>query len=176
MPTLNAFDRGDGRETTIIFQDSRRDGIKIQKDVMNTLEAHMGTGGNNVPMLAFPIQGTSIGQSNNAGPQGKGFGDADDPMFTLDSGAGANAVATIFSHTQGLDAQPSQTLLPTLRAGGAGMAVQGNYYLRRLTPVECERLQGFTDGWTECVSDSQRYKQMGNAVTVNVVAWIGAKL
>lgn len=48
--------------------------------------------------------------------------------------------------------------------------------IRRLTPVECERLQGFPDGWTEFdadgkkVSDTQRYKMMGNAATTNVVA------
>lgn len=41
--------------------------------------------------------------------------------------------------------------------------------IRKLTPLECERLQGFPDNWTEGVSDTQRYKQMGNAVTVNVV-------
>ena len=41
--------------------------------------------------------------------------------------------------------------------------------IRRLTPLECERLQGFPDNWTEGVSDTQRYKQLGNAVTVNVV-------
>jgi site-specific DNA-cytosine methylase len=40
--------------------------------------------------------------------------------------------------------------------------------IRRLTPVECERLQGFPDNWT-LGSDTQRYKQCGNAVTVNVV-------
>jgi DNA (cytosine-5)-methyltransferase 1 len=40
--------------------------------------------------------------------------------------------------------------------------------IRRLTPVECERLQGFPDNWT-VGSDTQRYKQCGNAVTVNVV-------
>jgi len=40
--------------------------------------------------------------------------------------------------------------------------------IRRLTPTECERLQGFPDGWT-LGSDSQRYKQCGNAITVNVV-------
>ena len=42
-------------------------------------------------------------------------------------------------------------------------------FLRRLTPTECERLQGFPDGWTEGVSDTQRYKQCGNAVTTNVI-------
>ena len=45
--------------------------------------------------------------------------------------------------------------------------------VRRLTPVECERLQGFPDNWTAGQTDSQRYKQMGNAVTVNVVEWVG---
>ena len=41
--------------------------------------------------------------------------------------------------------------------------------IRRLTPIECERLQGFPDNFTEGVSDTQRYKQMGNTITVNVI-------
>jgi site-specific DNA-cytosine methylase len=44
--------------------------------------------------------------------------------------------------------------------------------VRRLTPVECERLQGFPDDWTAGQSDSSRYKQMGNAVAVPVVEWL----
>jgi DNA (cytosine-5)-methyltransferase 1 len=48
--------------------------------------------------------------------------------------------------------------------------------IRRLTPTECERLQGFPDGWTEGVSDTQRYKTLGNAVTVNVIQAIMEKL
>lgn len=48
--------------------------------------------------------------------------------------------------------------------------------LRRLTPMECERLQGFPDGWTEGISDTQRYKCLGNAVTVNVIRAIVSKL
>jgi DNA (cytosine-5)-methyltransferase 1 len=48
--------------------------------------------------------------------------------------------------------------------------------IRRLTPIECERLQGFPDGWTEGVSDTQRYKTLGNAVTVTVVRDIMEKL
>lgn len=50
--------------------------------------------------------------------------------------------------------------------------VAKGYKVRRLTPTECERLQGFPDGWTEGISDSQRYKCLGNAVTVNVVSEI----
>lgn len=48
--------------------------------------------------------------------------------------------------------------------------------VRRLTPTECERLQGFPDSWTEGQADSHRYRQMGNAVTVPVAEWIGHRL
>ena len=48
--------------------------------------------------------------------------------------------------------------------------------IRRLTPTECERLQGFPDGWTEGLSDTQRYKCLGNAVTTNVVCEIAKRL
>lgn len=99
VPTLNAFDNGDTRATTIIFYGNRVADIRLQDDKINTLQARMGTGGNNMPMVAT---------------------------------------------TQ----------------------------VRRLTPLECERLQGFPDGWTEGQADTHRYKQMGNAVAVPVVEWI----
>jgi len=51
-----------------------------------------------------------------------------------------------------------------------------NSGVRRLTPTECERLQGFPDGWTDGQADSHRYKQMGNAVTVNVAEWIAKRI
>jgi len=63
----------------------------------------------------------------------------------------------------------------TLRAG-ASHNYQTVNKVRRLTPIECERLQGFPDNWTEGVSDAQRYKQLGNAVTVNVVQAVASRL
>ncbi len=51
-----------------------------------------------------------------------------------------------------------------------------NNKIRKLTPTECERLQGFPDGWTEGVSDTQRYKCLGNAVTVNVIEAIASQM
>ena len=63
----------------------------------------------------------------------------------------------------------------TLKSGTEGV-VDKDMKIRRLTPTECERLQGFPDGWTEGFSDTQRYKMMGNAVTVNVIKAIGEKL
>jgi len=64
--------------------------------------------------------------------------------------------------------------------------VQSNMLVRRLTPRECERLQGFPDDFTRYgidnnrnkveISDTQRYKMMGNAVTVSVPEWIGKRI
>lgn len=54
--------------------------------------------------------------------------------------------------------------------------VIAKHRIRRLTPTECERVQGFPDGWTRGVSDTQRYKLLGNAVTVNVIEFLGRRL
>lgn len=132
MPTLNAFDNGDIRTTVIIFYGNRVDDVRLQGGVINTLQARMGTGGNNMPMLMRMREGKPGG--------GKGPLMSDDKSLTI---ATAN----------------DQTLLN-----------EGT--VRRLTPVECERLQGFPDDWTAGQSDSARYKQMGNAVAVPVVEWL----
>ena len=67
--------------------------------------------------------------------------------------------------------------VPTLQSRmGTGRNSVPLVGMRRLTPTECERLQGFPDGWTASQSDTQRYRQMGNAVTVNVIQWIGRRI
>ena len=48
--------------------------------------------------------------------------------------------------------------------------------VRRLTPLECERLQGAPDGWTDGQADSPRYRQLGNAVAVPVFEWVARRL
>jgi DNA (cytosine-5)-methyltransferase 1 len=69
---------------------------------------------------------------------------------------------------------------PPLRAGNSGTnmtpTVAGGFGVRRLTPVECERLQGFPDNWTDGQSDSARYRQLGNAVAVPVAEWLGWRI
>jgi DNA (cytosine-5)-methyltransferase 1 len=144
-PTLNVMDNNGDSHATVLINDptffyakSHQD-VRIQGDVINTLAATMGTGGGNTPMV-HAIQNTVIGRKDTSGPQGKGYGNEEDPMFTLDT-TSPHAVAT-----------PST--------------------VRRLTPTECERLQGFPDQWTEGQADSHRYKQLGNAVAVPVVEWI----
>ena len=86
-----------------------------------------------------------------------------------------------------------QRVAPTLNSSGAGTSRPGGqgaepgFYIssdapRRLTPRECERLQGFPDDWTRLddtgneMADGPRYRMMGNAVTVNVAEFIGAQL
>ena len=54
--------------------------------------------------------------------------------------------------------------------------VRDGIRFRRMTPVECERLQGFPDNWTEGFNDTQRYKMMGNAVTTKVIQAIGKQI
>ena len=99
-----------------------------------------------------------------------------DTMNTLTSrmGTGGNnvsGVATIKAYDEFNDSIGDTH--HTLRSGtkqSTGVIMDSN--VRRLTPVECERLQGFPDDWTAGQSDSTRYKQMGNAVAVPVVEWI----
>lgn len=72
--------------------------------------------------------------------------------------------------------------IPTGTGGGVMPKIANGSRIRRLTPLECERLQAFPDDWTkfgrdgELISDSQRYKMCGNAVTVNVIEAIFTQL
>jgi site-specific DNA-cytosine methylase len=65
---------------------------------------------------------------------------------------------------------------------GAVKSTDGTIRIRKLTPLECERLQGFPDGWTEFyadgrrVSDSERYERCGRTITIPVVEAIGRRL
>ena len=77
---------------------------------------------------------------------------------------------------------------PREDAGPSILTTEGDmgerrYVVRRLTPTECERLQGFPDGWTdvpykgkEHPSDGARYKALGNSMAVPCMAWIGERM
>jgi len=132
-----------------------------------------GTGGQKI----FPIGGTN------------GKGDESDERQTVNcitagqgktQNDGTYLINSKFPHQQ--DYVHNQNgILRTLPSGCHGNAQHYtktliNNRIRRLTPIECERLQGFPDGWTEGISDSQRYKCLGNAVTTNVITEIGSKL
>jgi len=67
----------------------------------------------------------------------------------------------------------SPTLSGYMGTGGNNTPMVG---VRRLTPLECERLQGFPSGWTDICSDSARYRMLGNAAAVPVVEWIARRI
>jgi len=153
----------DGRE-----MEKKQNGLGLGEDSAPAYTVDT-TGGQAV---AYPIQGTMVGRSDTAGPNGKGYGDVQDPMFTMDT-VGGNAVAMVGNFE--LYDFPKEEVSPSLNARRAKDTMVYEdvpSMVRRLTPMECERLQGFPDNWTEIGSDSQRYKQMGNAVAVPVVEWI----
>ena len=76
------------------------------------------------------------------------------------------------------DGYTERTPMYTLNATGVH-GVSNNMAVRKLTPVECERLQGFPDNYTnikENCPDGHRYKAMGNSMAVPVMRWIGERI
>jgi site-specific DNA-cytosine methylase len=170
VPTLNAFDMGDTRATVIIFYGQRVGDIRVQDDKINTLQARMGTGGNNMPMLAtvFPIDdGRELEKNQN----GTGIGNEGDPAYTLDRLQSPSVVMAFDTFNQTVSDKNQTIKSHSANNENIGTVLEKST-VRRLTPTECERLQGFPDGWTDGQADSHRYKQMGNAVAVPVVEWI----
>lgn len=152
-------------DQVLIIDGTRVNDVRVYEDgIVPTVISRYGTGGGNVPMV-FPIQGTIIGRSDTAGPQGKGFGENGDPMYTLDRVSGHGVAYDEYNDS-------ISEIHHTLRAGTKQSTDVVTSTVRRLTPIECERLQGFPDDWTADQADSHRYKQMGNAVAVPVVSWI----
>jgi DNA (cytosine-5)-methyltransferase 1 len=263
----------------IVFSPHREDGARVNDDVVNTLLSSMGTGGNNVPMIAatlrsggdggvpssrgenlvvtypiddareiqknqnglgigldgapaytldrqqapgvviaYPMHGAMVGAQDNNGPDGSGFLGENDPSYTLTASSQNRHGVAIIHNPSEFANYSEQEIVGTLRAGmpaGSEPLVQGykkniaekdeeqwmetdvsrnissydnnhearvtvlaesNSVVRRLTPLECERLQGFPDEWTSGQADQHRYKQMGNAVAVPVVEWIIKRL
>lgn len=120
----------------------------------------------------FPI---TEGSSRNFEPQREAQGEGE-RIRSNDTSIIVGALRVGGGDTKDLIAT---TLAARDHKGGGNLiqlGVQVDSIIRRLTPIECERLQGFPDNWTEGISDSQRYKCLGNAVTVNVVQYIGELL
>lgn len=118
-------------------------------------------------IVAFdPTQITSPGNRSACNPG--------DPSPTLAKGAHPPAIA--FHHTQDPISGP---MSPALGRNVDGMGVfVPESRVRRVTPLECERLQGFPDGWTDVsgASDSARYRALGNSMAVPVLEWLGRGL
>jgi DNA (cytosine-5)-methyltransferase 1 len=168
--TCNDYSRADGFNM-IAFENSRRDTLRFFDNVSNTLQAAAGSGGGNVPCVA--IQGNLIGR-DKGGPQGIGVSGSE-TMYTLTK-ADVHGVAFGWQNSshQGMSVD---TISPTLDKSKTPATLQ-NMAVRRLTPVECERLQGFPDNYTNIpkAADGNRYKALGNSMAVPVMRWIGERI
>lgn len=82
-------------------------------------------------------------------------------------------VTVAFDTQFGSNAAVFEETSPTIKASQQSPSINSEMMVRRLTPIECERLMGWPDDWTAGNSDTQRYKQCGNGVASPVAQWVG---
>jgi len=189
-PTLNAFDNGGESRATVlmpvVFDGTRHDDFRMDTEIVPTLKQRMGTGGGQVPMVAEPIvfEPGAIGRLD-------GERHSKDITHTLRANMGDNHPAVVQPVTVfqpgtmirlGGGIWEETVLSPTLKATQAAPSVTTTYAVRRLTPLECERLMGWPDDhtrWTDDgreQADTNRYKQCGNGVATPVARWIAGHI
>lgn len=179
-PTLKSADGGN--TTPAVLRLYENHGIdsryKGPFDVAPTLSARAGTGGNNLPLVddtPLCIAGNVIDRQPQNG--GNGNGVIKNLAYTLT----ATDRHAVFAR-QRVDVFQEDDVVSTQSArqykDATDLVYDSSkpfaYLIRRLTPLECERLQGFPDGWTDIpgASDSARYKALGNSVAIPCADYI----
>jgi DNA (cytosine-5)-methyltransferase 1 len=172
--------RGEGNGVVVkLYENHAQDSRVKEVDVCPTVAAKWGMGGGNVPLA---MQGNLIGR-DAGGPQGIGVSQSN-TMYTLtktDVHAVAFAQQPIpeyYAHQYCQDRVCStEGITPALNCSQAHK-FRFDMAVRRLTPVECERLQGFPDNYTNIpkAADGNRYKALGNSMAVPVMRWIGERI
>lgn len=233
-PTLTSKDPGAVCSGQVFDMTHANDVIRECGDKVPTLQARMGTGGNQVPLVmqsCYPINMSNALRKSSNGAGGLGVGDDGDPMFTLTTTSEKRAVAlynTALTYGSVKEGDVCKTLaahmdnqtdlpLVLMDQGGSVMNVEAGktgtlraqthghepivchaensrtsentsgevMRVRRLTPIECERLMGFPDDYTKVpyrgksaddCPDAPRYKACGNSMCVNVMRWIGQRI
>jgi DNA (cytosine-5)-methyltransferase 1 len=149
------------------------------------LDAESAAGGH---LVAIPLDLRNAARSTEAGETaGTGIGAEGDPAFTL-SAANRALPGVAFGVSENQRGEVLETTYSRQLTTGGGKPGQGygavrqDTAVRRLTPMECERLMGFPDDWTRWLadgteqSDSARYRQCGNSIAVPVAEWITRRL
>jgi DNA (cytosine-5)-methyltransferase 1 len=178
--TTGIGSRYDGETDTFVTKvyenhpsDSR---VKEMGDVCQTVTSSWGTGGGNIPFVQNVAYGFEPGIAKREGNLSR-FSEEISP--TLRADMGDNQVATAFGWQNSSSQSMSvDTISPTLDKSKIPATMQ-SMAVRRLTPVECERLQGFPDNYTnikENCPDGARYKALGNSMAVPVMRWIGERI
>lgn len=173
--TGGAYDGGSENyivEEMKIYESHGIDARYNERDISPTLAARMGTGGGNVPLKIEKdvclCQGT--GMSRN-GPICK-----EKTAFTLTSVDRycTVAIGKDSSHLTAIDM--AHTLTAYDYKAQQAVLKRGEAFVRRLTPLECERLQGLPDNWTAYGSDVKRYKAIGNGMAQPCADFVIEKL
>jgi DNA (cytosine-5)-methyltransferase 1 len=194
---FDASEDGTGRGTPLVpvpigfsYKDSGNDATEDLSPTLRSLGAYDANGGSQMG-VAYAFQ-PRIARN--------GRGDMGDLVNALNAQSGetgkgdaAPCVATVYSimpQNSGRDykARPVEVAQPIMAGGPVGGNQGGDYVqqhmaVRRLTPVECERLQGFPDDYTNIpwrkqptAPDGPRYKSLGNSMAVPVMRWIGRRI
>ena len=174
-----------GNHQPLIFESHGMDARYRQMgSVAPAMSARCGTGGNNVPLVGeqvYCLAGNTIDREPENG--GNGIGYQENVAYTL-TGFDRHAVfrrqcvdaftTDEIAGTQSARQSKDATDLILYTCEPAGDKDLPILLIRRLTPLECERLQGFPDGWTDIpgASDSARYKALGNSVAIPCVDFV----
>jgi DNA (cytosine-5)-methyltransferase 1 len=157
------------------------DRVQLYPETAVTIKSNGGGLGAKTGLYCLPsaycIVGNTIDRTEKTG--GNGTGVSEEISYTLNT-IDRHAVTVPVSR-KGYDCYKESETGKTLQASDditTADLIVTDYSVRRLTPIECERLQGFPDGWTEYghdgkrISDSQRYKALGNTVAIPCVVFI----
>lgn len=174
---LNAggMGRQDFETETMIAHTLKGEGFDASED---------GTGRGTPIVPVHAIQAGALRENPDSGPDGVGVQEG--ISYTLEARSEVQAVAFDMRGREG-GAQfegPHDTANIRAASGGSSKSyVAQEWAVRRLTPKECERLQGFPDGFTDVpwrgkdtAPDGPRYKSLGNSMAVNVMRWIGRRI
>ena len=175
---FDASEDGTGRGTPLVpvpiafsckdYGNDAQEGVTPMLRSMNFDKSHANAGG----QLAIAFDTTQITSKENRCQPKNG-----DPCHPLSAHAHAPALA--FHARQDPINGP---VAPPLDTDGLSIGIQRGWQVRRLTPMECERLQGFPEGYTAIpyrkgiAADGPRYKALGNSMAVNCMRWIGRRI
>ena len=187
----SSFDGGAGGRPEGAAGEHFQPVVKWPAQIASTLNAAFGSklgledqhiNGGAPLFVPIALAENTIGRQPHNGGNGDGFTEGG-PMYTLNA-SGVHGVAQPIAWSEELTA--SIDVAGTIQYGGQGGrhdGVMANMAVRRLTPTECERLQGFPDGytnipWRKAIDspDGPRYKALGNSMAVPVMKWIGERI
>lgn len=182
-PTCTAKWGTGGGNTPLVLQQERENHFRAEDTKTRS------TAPEDAILLCCPIDIRTLLRKDSSPSSGSGLGEDGSPSYTLTAQGHVPGVVYVIQgeiadgrrQTQnglGITENCSYTLTTSTVHG-----VSARGFVRRLMPIECERLQGFPDNWTKIekkpgtdYADSHRYKAIGNSMAVPVIRWIGQQI